>query len=171
VRRERGPDASSSTCGTWAGSRNTLILAAGTRITIPPDLLAEDIPIGASLRVTVTRSERGEWIARRIEHEPRRNGRGELREETMADVMCPLSFEDLDALLADEQLPSELAAVFEDSARTIELTGGYEIELTEAEARALLAYAKSHEMRRLESDLRQELADFDRRKREGDQKP
>jgi hypothetical protein len=86
-------------------------------------------------------------------------------------VMCPLSFEDLDALLADEQLPSELAAVFEDSARTIELTGGYEIELTEAEARALLAYAKSHEMRRLESDLRQELADFDRRKREGDQKP
>jgi len=32
----------------------------------------------------------------------------------MADVMCPLSFEDLDALLADEQLPSELAAVFGD---------------------------------------------------------
>jgi ATP-dependent DNA ligase len=44
----------------------------------------------------------------------------------MVDVMCPLSFEDLDALLADEQLPSELAAVFEDSARTIEVPGGYE---------------------------------------------
>jgi len=51
------------------------------------------------------------------------------------DVMCPLSFEDLGALLADEQLPSELAAVIEDSARTIELPGGYEMELTEAEAR------------------------------------
>jgi len=34
----------------------------------------------------------------------------------MVDVMCPLRFEDLDALLADEQLPSEVAAVFEDSA-------------------------------------------------------
>jgi hypothetical protein len=53
-----------------------LILGAGTRITIPPDLSAESIPIGASVLVTVTRSERGEWIARRIEHEPRRNGRG-----------------------------------------------------------------------------------------------
>ena len=84
----------------------------------------------------------------------------------MADVMCPLSFEDLDALLADEQLPSELAAVFEDSARTIELTGGYEIELSEAEARALLTYATSHEMRHLERDLRQELAGFERRQRD-----
>jgi hypothetical protein len=89
----------------------------------------------------------------------------------MADVMCPLSFEDLDALLADEQLPSELAAVFGDSARTIELTSGYEIELSEAEARALFIYAKSHEMRRLELDLRQELAGFERRKRETGQKP
>jgi hypothetical protein len=26
----------------------------------------------------------------------------------MVDVMCPLSFEDLDALLGDEQLPSGL---------------------------------------------------------------
>jgi hypothetical protein len=85
--------------------------------------------------------------------------------------MCPLSFEDLDALLADEQLPSELAVVFEDSTRTIELPGGHELELTEAEARALLSYAKSHEMRRLEVDLRQELAGFERRKREGGQKP
>jgi hypothetical protein len=84
----------------------------------------------------------------------------------MADVMCPLNFEDLDALLADEQLPSELAAVFEDSARTIQVPGGYEMELTEAEARVLLTYATSHEMRRLERDLRQELASFERRKRE-----
>jgi hypothetical protein len=84
----------------------------------------------------------------------------------MADVMCPLSFEDLDALLADEQLPSALATLFEDSARTIELSGGYELELTEAEARALLIYATSHEMRHLERDLRQELTGFERRKRE-----
>jgi hypothetical protein len=84
----------------------------------------------------------------------------------MADVMCPLSFEDLDALLADEQLPAELAALFEDSAHTVELSGGYEIELTEAEARALLTYATSHELRHLERDLRQELAGFERRQRE-----
>jgi hypothetical protein len=84
----------------------------------------------------------------------------------MVDVMCPLSFEDLDALLADEQLPSELAAVFEDSARSIEFPGGYEMELTEAEARAPLAYARSHEMRHLERDLRQELASFERRQQE-----
>jgi hypothetical protein len=56
----------------------------------------------------------------------------------MADMMCPLSFEDLDTLLADEQLSSELAAIFEYSARTIEVPGGYEMELTEAEARTLL---------------------------------
>jgi hypothetical protein len=84
----------------------------------------------------------------------------------MVDVMCPLSFEDLDALLADEQLPAELTALFEDSARTAELPGGYEMELTEAEARALLAYATSHEMRHLERDLRQELVSFERRQRE-----
>ena len=89
----------------------------------------------------------------------------------MVDMMCPLSFEDLDALLADDQLPSELADIFEDSTRTIELPGGYEMELTEAEARVLFAYAKSHEMRRLELDLRQELAGFERRKRESGQKP
>ena len=34
----------------------------------------------------------------------------------MADVTFPLSFEDLDSLLANEQLPSDLAAVFEDQA-------------------------------------------------------
>ena len=85
----------------------------------------------------------------------------------MADVTCPLSFEDLDALLADEQLPSELAAVFEDPTRTVELSDGYEMAFTEGEARALFAYAQSHEMRHLESDLRQELVGFERRKREG----
>jgi hypothetical protein len=83
----------------------------------------------------------------------------------MADLMCPLSFEDFDALMADEQLPADLAAVFEDSTRTIELVGGYELELKEAEARALLTYAASHEMRHLERDLRQELGGFERRKR------
>ena len=67
---------------------------------------------------------------------------------------------------ADEQLPSKLAAVIEDSARTIELPGGYEMELTEAEARALLTYATSHDMRPLERDLRQELISFERRLRE-----
>ena len=89
----------------------------------------------------------------------------------MVDVMCPLSFEDLDALLADEQLPSELAAVFEDSASTIEVPGGYEMELTEVEARALLTYATSHKMRHLERDLRQELTSFERRQRESGPTP
>jgi hypothetical protein len=88
----------------------------------------------------------------------------------MADVMCPLRFEDFDALMADDQLPLELAALFEDSARTVELSGGYERELTETEARALLTNATSHELRHLERDLRQELAGFERRRREGGQK-
>ena len=87
----------------------------------------------------------------------------------MADLTCPLCAEDLDALLADE-LPSELAGIFEESDRMVELSDGYEVQLTEAEARALLAWAKSHEVRHLESDLRQELAGFERRKREGGQK-
>ena len=55
---------------------HAIILAAGTRITIPPDLSAKDVPIGSSVLVTVTRTERGEWTAKRIEPEPRRNGRG-----------------------------------------------------------------------------------------------
>ena len=55
---------------------HALILAAGTRIALPPDLSAQDVPIGSSVLVTVVRTERGEWTARRIEHEPRRNGRG-----------------------------------------------------------------------------------------------
>jgi len=40
------------------------------------------------------------------------------------------------------------------------------MELTEAEARALLTYATSHDMRPLERDLRQELTSFERRLRE-----
>jgi hypothetical protein len=83
----------------------------------------------------------------------------------MPDVMCPLRFEDFDALMADDELPLELAALFEDSARTVELVGSYEMELTEAEARALLTYATRHELRHLERDLRQELDGFERRKR------
>jgi len=39
------------------------------------------------------------------------------------------------------------------------------MELTEVEARALLTYATSHEMRQMERDLRQELASFERRQR------
>jgi hypothetical protein len=55
---------------------HALILAAGTRIALQPDLSAKDVPVGSSVLVTVTRSERGDRTARRIEHEPRRNGRG-----------------------------------------------------------------------------------------------
>ena len=84
----------------------------------------------------------------------------------MPDVMCALRFEDFDALMADDELPLELAALFEGSARTVELIGSYEMELTEAEARALLTYATSHELLHLERDLRQELDGFERRKRE-----
>ena len=55
---------------------HAIILAAGTRIAVPPDLSTEGVPVGSSVLVTVTRSERGEWTARQIEYEPRRNGRG-----------------------------------------------------------------------------------------------
>ena len=113
------------------------------------------VPTREGLRLTAGPPTLAQGIARVSE------GNGE-----MVDVMCPLSFDDLDALLADEQLPSELAAVFEDSARSVELPGGYEMELTEAEARALLTYAGSHEMRHLERNLRQELASLERRQRE-----
>ena len=65
----------------------------------------------------------------------------------MADVMCRRSFEDLDPLLDDEQLPSELAALFEDSARTIDLSGGYETELTRQERRSAGAAHLRHEPR------------------------
>ncbi len=87
------------------------------------------------------------------------------------DVTCPLSFEDWRALRGDEALTSELRAVLKNPARTVELSDGYELELTEVEARALLTYATIHEMRHLERDLRQELAGFERRKRERGQKP
>jgi hypothetical protein len=53
--------------------RHTLILAAGTRIAIPPSLSTQDAPLGASVLVTVTRSDRGEWTARRIEQQRKRN--------------------------------------------------------------------------------------------------
>lgn len=89
----------------------------------------------------------------------------------MADVTCPLCAEDLDALLADEQLPSELAEIFREPDRMVELSDGYEMQLSEAEARTLLTWAKSHEVRHLESDLRQELAALERRKRETGQNP
>lgn len=83
----------------------------------------------------------------------------------MVDVMCPLSFEDLDALPADEQHRPSLLL----SSRTRLVPSNSladEMELTEAEARALLTYARSHEMRHLERDLRQELASIERRQRE-----
>jgi len=56
--------------------RDRITLAAGTCITIPPGLSTQDVLVGATVRVTVTESERGEWTARLIEDEPRRNGRG-----------------------------------------------------------------------------------------------
>lgn len=89
-----------------------------------------------------------------------------LHSRGMADVTCPLTFEHRDALLADGRLPSELRTVLEDEARTIKLAHGYELELTEAEATALLAYAQSHRMHGLASALRQELNGLARRKRD-----
>jgi hypothetical protein len=38
---------------------HAIILAAGTRIALPPDLSAKDVPEGSSVLVTMTRSERG----------------------------------------------------------------------------------------------------------------
>ncbi len=65
----------------------------------------------------------------------------------MADVTCPLTREDLAALLADGALPAELRVALQDPARTIELGHGYEMELLETEARSLLAHAASHDLR------------------------
>lgn len=45
-----------------------------------PTILAgvtQDVPVGSTVRMTVTRSEPGEWTAKLIEHEPRRNGGAE----------------------------------------------------------------------------------------------
>ena len=88
----------------------------------------------------------------------------------MADVTCPLSFEDCSALRPMRRC-RRLRAVLDDPAGTVELSDSYEVQLTEVEARALLTWAKCHEIRHLESDLRQELAGFERRKRESGQKP
>jgi hypothetical protein len=84
----------------------------------------------------------------------------------MADVTCPLNRDERDALLSDTALPSHLRVVLEDPARTVELAHGYELDRPEAEARSLLAHAASHDMR-VAVALRQELAGFDKRKREG----
>ena len=55
---------------------HALILAAGLRIALPPVLSTGDVPVGSSVLVPVTRGERGEWTAREIEHELRKNERG-----------------------------------------------------------------------------------------------
>ena len=85
----------------------------------------------------------------------------------MADVTCPLTRGDLAALLADGALPPELRVVLEDPTRTIELEHGYEMELLEAEARSSMAHAASHDLR-VATALREELAGYEQRKREGD---
>ena len=56
--------------------RDRITLAAGTRIVVPPNVSTQDVPVGSCVQVMVTRNERGEWIARQIEHEPRRQSRG-----------------------------------------------------------------------------------------------
>ncbi len=84
----------------------------------------------------------------------------------MADVTCPLTCEDLAALLADGALPAELRVALQDPARTIELGHGYEMELLETEARSLLAHAASHDLR-VAAALQEELAGYEQRKREG----
>ncbi len=94
------------------------------------------------------------------------HGNGATEEEPMADVTCPLTREELAALLADGALPPELRVVLEDPARTIELGHGYAMELPEAEARSLMAHAASHDLR-VAAALREELAGYEKRKREG----
>jgi len=83
----------------------------------------------------------------------------------MADVTCPLRFEDLQALLSHTALPPGLRTILEDRERTIELAHGYELDWPEAEARSLLEHAESHDLA-VARALRQELAGFDLRKRE-----
>jgi hypothetical protein len=84
----------------------------------------------------------------------------------MADVTCPLTFEDWRTLLSHETLPPTLRTILEDRARTIELAHGYELEWPEAEARSLLAHAESHDIP-VAIALRHELAGFEQRQREG----
>ena len=86
--------------------------------------------------------------------------------EAMADVTCPLTFEDWRALLAHEALPTALRTTLEDPACTIALAHGYEVAWPEAEARSLLEHAESHDLA-VAKALRQELAGFEKRKREG----
>ena len=43
----------------------------------------------------------------------------------MADVTCPLTFEDWQALLSHKALPPALRTILDDRARTIELAHGY----------------------------------------------
>ena len=85
----------------------------------------------------------------------------------MADVTCPLTFNDHRALLAHDTLPDSLRTILQDRARTVELAHGYELEWPEAEARSLLAHAESHDIP-VAIALREELARFDRLKRETD---
>jgi len=84
----------------------------------------------------------------------------------MADVTCPLTFEDWRALLAHEALPTALRTILGDPACTIALAHGYELTWPEAEARSLLEHAESHDLA-VAKALRQELAGFEMRKREG----
>ena len=83
----------------------------------------------------------------------------------MADLTCPLTRDELAALVADGALAPELRVVLEDPARTIELGHGYEMELLEEEARSLMAHAASHDMR-VAAALREELAGYEQRKRD-----
>ena len=64
----------------------------------------------------------------------------------MADVTCPLTFEDRQALLSHQALPPALRTILEDRARAIELVHGYDLEWPEAEARSVLAHAESHDL-------------------------
>jgi hypothetical protein len=84
----------------------------------------------------------------------------------MADVTCPLTREELAALLANGALAPELRVVLEDPDRTIELGHGYEMELLEEEARSLMAHAASHDTQ-VAAALREELAGYEQRKRDG----
>jgi hypothetical protein len=83
----------------------------------------------------------------------------------MADVTCPLTFADWQALLSHEALPPALRTLLEDRERTAQLDHGYELDWPEAEARSLLEHAESHDVA-VARALRQELARLDVRKRE-----
>ena len=83
----------------------------------------------------------------------------------MADVTCPLTFEDWRTLLSHDTLPPTFRTILEDRARTVELDHGYELDWPEAEARSLLEHAESHDVP-VARALRQELAGFERRQRE-----